>query len=196
MIEFKQYVAKDYTYLLGLEGFSEKLLNTHFALYQGYVTNVNKISGIIDELLKSEKGSTPEFAELKRRFGWEYNGMKLHEMYFENLSKEHQTLSKESDLYKQLVEDFGSIENWLKDFKATSTMRGIGWTVLYFDTQDKRLFNVWVNEHDGGHLTGMKPILVLDVFEHAFFTDYGSKRVDYIEVYFKSINWKTVESRI
>jgi Fe-Mn family superoxide dismutase len=101
-----------------------------------------------------------------------------------------------SRLARKKIEDFGSIEAWLKDFKAVGAMRGIGWAVLYQDNVNGRLFNCWINEHDAGHPTGCMPILGLDVFEHAFMLDYGLKRADYIEAFFKNVDWKAVEARL
>ena len=95
-----------------------------------------------------------------------------------------------------LSQSFGSYENWEKDFKATGSMRGIGWCVLYQDSADNRLMNFWINEHDVSHPAGCNPIIVMDVFEHAFMTDYGLKRADYLEAFMKNINWPVVEARI
>ena len=189
------YTAKDYGILIGMVGFSETLLKNHFTLYQGYVTNTNKLVDILGQMLKEGKTGTPEYAELKRRFGWEFNGMRLHEYYFENLGGKG-GLDKASALAKKLSEDFGSYEAWEKDFKATGSMRGIGWTVLYQDTVANKLYNFWINEHDVSHPAGCNPILILDVFEHAFMIDYGLKRADYIEAFFKNINWKATPSRM
>jgi Fe-Mn family superoxide dismutase len=189
------YTAKDYTKLIGMEGFSETLLKNHFTLYQGYVTNTNKLVDILGQMLKEGKTGTPEYAELKRRFGWEFNGMRLHEYYFENLGGKGGP-DKGSALSKKLGEDFGSYEAWEKDFKATGAMRGIGWTVLYQDTVVNKLYNFWINEHDVSHPAGCNPILILDVFEHAFMIDYGLKRADYIEAFFKNIDWKAAAGRI
>jgi Fe-Mn family superoxide dismutase len=146
-------------------------------------------------MLKEGKVSTPEFAELKRRFGWEFNGMKLHEYYFENLGGTG-GLEKTGKLFKRISEEFGSFEAWEKEFKAVGAMRGIGWAILYEDPLTGRLINFWINEHDVGHPAGCNPILILDVFEHAFMIDYGLKRADYIEAFFKNVNWKTTEGRL
>ena len=146
-------------------------------------------------MLKEGKTGTPEYAELKRRFGWEFNGMRLHEYYFENLGGKG-GIEKSGKLFKKISEDFGSYEEWEKDFKGVGSMRGIGWGVLYQDGQSGRLCNCWINEHDVGHLAGCTPILILDVFEHAFMIDYGLKRADYITTYFKNINWKAAEGRL
>jgi Fe-Mn family superoxide dismutase len=189
------YNAKDYNRLIGMEGFSETLLKNHFTLYQGYVTNTNKLMDALSQLLKEGKTGTPEYAELKRRLGWEFNGMRLHEYYFENLGGKG-GISKSGKLYQKLVESFGSYEAWEKDFKATGSMRGIGWAVLYQDVLSGNFINFWINEHDVGHPSGGMPILIMDVFEHAFMIDYGLKRADYIESFFKNINWAEVEKRL
>jgi len=189
------YAAKDYSKLIGMSGFSETLLKNHFTLYQGYVTNTNKVNEILEQMLKDGKTATPEFAELKRRFGWEFNGMRLHEYYFENLGGKA-ALDKYGPLGKQIECDFGSYEAWEKDFRAVGTMRGIGWVVLYQDNLSGRIFNVWINEHDVSHLAGCNPILIMDVFEHAFMLDYGLKRADYIEAFFKNIDWSAADSRM
>ncbi len=188
------YIAKDYSKLLGMEGFSDTLLKNHFTLYQGYVTNTNKLIDILNQMLKEGKVGTPEFAELKRRFGWEFNGMRLHEYYFENLGGKG-ALEKKGKLFKKISEEFGTFETWEKEFRAIGMMRGIGWAVLYQDSLTGRLINFWINEHDGGHPAGGTPLLILDVFEHAFMIDYGLKRADYIEAFFKNIHWKAVEGR-
>lgn len=189
------YQAKNFDYLLGTNGLSEQLLKNHFTLYQGYVNNTNKILEKLNNILKEGKTEELEYAELKRRLGWEFNGMKLHEYYFENLSKNRTEINKKSNLIKKINEDFNSYELWEKDFKAIGTMRGIGWTILYYDAINKKLINTWINEHDLGHLSGSFPILVMDVFEHAYLTDYGLKRLDYINVFFNNINWQIVEKR-
>jgi superoxide dismutase, Fe-Mn family len=188
------YEATDFSHLLGLEGFSDALLNNHFSLYQGYVANTNKVLGEIDGLLAEDKAATPEYAELKRRLGWEFNGMRLHELYFGNLSPS--ALDQSSNLAKKIDEDFGSYDAWLKDFKSTGAMRGIGWAVLYQDSMSGKLINFWINEHDAGHPAGCNPLLIMDVFEHAYMTDYGIKRPDYIASFVKNINWGSVEKRI
>ncbi|MGD1119291.1 MAG: Fe-Mn family superoxide dismutase [Dehalococcoidales bacterium] len=189
------YTAKDYSKLIGMEGFSPTLLNNHFTLYQGYVTNTNKVADALKAMLKDGKTGTPEYAELKRRFGWEFDGMRLHELYFENLGGKT-PLVKGAVLGKTIEANFGSYEAWEQDFRATGAMRGIGWVVLYYDVPACVLANQWINEHDVGHLTGCQPILVMDVFEHAYMIDYGLKKADYIAAFFKNINWKAAESRM
>ncbi len=188
------YTAKDYVSLIGMKGFSDTLLKNHFTLYQGYVINTNKVVDTLGQMLRENKTATPEYAELKRRFGWEFNGMRLHEYYFENLKGSG--VAKTGALAKKLERDFGSMDVWEKDFRACAAMRGIGWVILYQDVAGDRLFNSWINEHDVSHLSGCTPILVLDVFEHAYLTDYQLKRADYIEAFFQNVGWKAAEARL
>jgi len=189
------YTAKNYEHLLGLEGFSDTLLSNHFKLYNGYVNNTN----MVDERLKSlaEEGNmgAGEYAELKRRFGWEFCGMRLHEYYFDGLNKEAKMLEGDSKLSEAIQKEYGLFENWKKDFIACGSMRGIGWVVLAYDRENERLFNVWVNEHDMGHFAGLEILLVMDVFEHAFISDYELDKKSYIESYFAAIDWSVVEKR-
>jgi len=189
------YQPKDFTRLLGMEGFSETLLKNHFTLYQGYVTNTNRLTDTLNQMLKDGKTNTSEYSELKRRFGWEFNGMRLHEYYFENLGGKEE-LDRAGKLFKKISDDFGSFEAWEKDFKAVGAMRGIGWAVLYQDPANGKLINFWSNEHDAGHPAGGTPILILDVFEHAFMIDYGLRKADYIGAFFKNIHWKAAEARL
>jgi Fe-Mn family superoxide dismutase len=189
------YEAKDYSALIGMQGFSETLLKNHFALYQGYVNNTNKLWDIMTSMLKEGKAGTPEYAELKRRFGFEFNGMRLHEYYFGNLGGK-KALDKSGDLAMKVAGAYGSYENWEQDFKATGAMRGIGWVILYQDNTNDWLFNQWINEHEVGHPAGCAPILVMDVFEHAFMLDYGLKRADYINAFFQNIDWDAVTKRL
>lgn len=189
------YAAKDYSKLLGMEGFSNTLLNNHFTLYQGYVTNTNKLIDTLMQMSKEGKTALPEYAELKRRFGWEFDGMRLHELYFENLGGKG-GMNSSSPLVKKIAEQYGSYDAWEKEFKATGAMRGIGWVVCYQDPINGMFCNAWINEHDTGHLAGCRPVLIMDVFEHAYMVDYGLKKADYIAAFFKNINWQAVESRL
>jgi Fe-Mn family superoxide dismutase len=190
-----KYQAMNFEKLLGTEGFSNQLLTNHFTLYNGYVTNTNKLIEELAELEKQGKAGTPQYAEMKRRFGWEFDGMRLHELYFGNMVAGGSALAKTSKLHARIIEDFGSFENWEKQFKAAGAMRGIGWAILYYDPAGNQLINTWINEHDAGHLAAATPVLIMDVFEHAFMIDYGLKRADYIEAFSKAIDWTAVEKR-
>lgn len=181
--------------LIGTQGFSDILMKNHFTLYQGYVKNTNTLLDAFKKSRDEDKLGTPEAAELRRRFGWEFNGMRLHELFFGNMAKSGVAIEKGEKIEKKILEDFGSVDACMKEFKAVGAQRGIGWAVLAHDKQSDRLFNVWVNEHDVGHLAGTTPILILDVFEHAFVLDYGLKRADYIEAFTAAIDWSVVNGR-
>jgi Fe-Mn family superoxide dismutase len=190
------YQAKNYESLLGMKGFSDTLLKNHFKLYQGYVANTNKVAEELVALHKGDKTSTPQYGELSRRFGWEFNGMRLHEYYFGNMVKGGNSIDEDSALFKEIERSFGSFDHWQSDYRGRGSMRGIGWIILYCDCSSEcRLFNVWVNEHDAGHLSGAQPLLIMDVFEHAFITDYGLNRADYIDAFLGAVDWKEVEGR-
>jgi len=184
------YEAKNFENLIGMNGLSEDLLRAHFGLYEGYVNNTN---ALIEKLEKTEKG-TPEHSEMQRRFGWEFNGMRLHELYFANMSTEPAAI--DSGALKEKIEKvYGSMEKWQEDFVALGKMRGIGWVILAHDQESGELFNVWVNEHDVGHLAGAQPLLIMDVFEHAYVMDYAMDRGAYIDAFIAAIDWAAVDKR-
>lgn len=192
------YEAKDFSHLLGLTGFSDTLLNNHFTLYQGYVTNVNtllkKMNEIRVERSEGNDAHKEESAELHRRYGWEYNGMKLHELYFENMTKEVAAFDSESVFGKALVERFGSYDAFYAHFtKNVGMFRGIGWVALV--KRDDTVGVIWIGEHDEGLLANCQILLIMDVFEHAFMVDYGLKRADYITAFMNAIDWRVVEGR-
>ena len=189
------YQAKDFSHLIGnVPGIDDELLKMHFKLYEGYVKNSNLLLKKIGELDEKKDNRSPEYAGMKRMLGWELDGMFLHEYYFDNLGKTDAP-SSDSPLAQKIVKDFGSFDAWKDDFIATGSIRGIGWVVAYTDPKDGRLVNQWINEHDVGHLAGGKPLLIMDVFEHAYITQYGLDRAKYINAFFENINWKKVEER-
>ncbi|KKT61900.1 MAG: Superoxide dismutase, Fe-Mn family [Candidatus Giovannonibacteria bacterium GW2011_GWC2_44_8] len=190
------FEQKNFDHLLGTPGFSDTLLKCHFTLYQGYVINFNKLNDILVAIERDGKFGTPEYAELNRRLGWEFNGMRLHELYFGNMTKEEKALDPNSALGLAIAKEWGAPEIWKKDFISIGAMRGIGWAIMYLDGESGHLFNVWVNEHDVGHFAGCRPIIVMDVFEHAYILDYGIKKGDYIEAFFRAIGWQTAEERL
>ena len=192
----QEYNPKEFDHLARLPGFSELSVETHLALYRGYVNNTNLLAELMREWLTVGKNGTIEWAEMKRRFAWEFNGMRLHEYYFENLTPTPIALDARSLLYKKIEEDFGRYDLWEQGFKGTGGMRGVGWVILAFDAQTGRLFNVWLGEHDTGLLVDTKPLLVMDMFEHAFLIDYGLKRQDYEQAFFNVIDWERVENRL
>lgn len=184
---------KNFDELIGTAGFSDAMLKNHFTLYEGYVKNVNLLDKQLKDIVVAEGANGPEFNELKRRYAWEYNGMYLHELYFENLKKDGRPL-EDGELSSAIVSEFGSIEKWKNDFIATGAMRGIGWALLV-KTGEGELKNIWINEHDVGILVGSTPLIVMDVFEHSFMLDYGLKRMDYIQAFFAALDFSVAEKR-
>ncbi|NGX28191.1 MAG: Superoxide dismutase [Fe] [Candidatus Anoxychlamydiales bacterium] len=180
------YEEKDFSSLIKNSPFPEELTEMHLKLYSGYVSNTNEVL----KLLETTKGY--EWQAIKRRFSWEYNGMRLHELYFENLLKKT-TLSKKSSLRKKIIQRFGSFDNWRKDFIETGKMRGIGWVILYLDND--KLINDWIDEHNIGVLENAHPLLIMDVWEHAYITAYGLNRLKYINIFLDNIDWQVVEKR-
>lgn len=189
------YQPKRFDHLKGLRHFSVRLLKSHLTLYKGYVNNTNRLAGLLLEMVKAGKAGTMEYAEMKRRFGWEFNGMRLHELYFENLTGRPTPLKRQSLLAKKLSEDFGGFATWERGFMGVGGIRGIGWAVLTRDPETGRLFNIWLDEHDAGFLVGSSPLLVMDVFEHAYLQDYGLDRKAYVQAFMNAINWSVVEQR-
>jgi Fe-Mn family superoxide dismutase len=189
------YKKKDFN-LSGLKGISDRTLEMHFKLYAGYVAQTNLLNEHIAELLRAGKTSTPEYAELKRRLSFEYNGMVLHEYYFGNLKPKATDLNPRSGVARAISQTFGNTETWRKDFQAVGEMRGVGWAILFQDPATDMLTNQWITLHEFGSPAGFKPLLVMDVWEHAFLLDYPpSERTKYIEAFFQNIDWDAVEQR-
>jgi Fe-Mn family superoxide dismutase len=184
--------------LHGLTGISDQTLEVHFGLYAGYVKNTNLLNEQLVELLQGGKAGTPAYAELTRRLGFEYNGMVLHEWYFGNMKREAGgDVSSSSDLGRALGESFGDIETWRKDFAAIGAMRGVGWAVTYLDPATGRLSNHWITLHEDGNIAGFKPIVVMDVWEHAFLLDYKpAERPKYIEAFLANLDTDVAQARL
>lgn len=173
-----------------LTGISAKNIEEHLKLYAGYVKHANLIQTKIKELLSQAEVDTYTLGELNRRFGFEFDGMRNHEVYFKHFEGGAQSLSAESSLHKAISAKWGSLDSFLTAFKTIATTRGLGWTILYVDSITKDLLIAWVDEQHLGHLVGATPVLALDCWEHAFVSDYlPSGRKAYIEDFFKNLNW-------
>ena len=177
-----------------LKGISAKNIEEHLKLYAGYVKNVNTVVEKISELSKDSEKNMYLIGELFRRFSFEYNGMRNHEIYFNSLSNGAKPLKENSELAKSLIETFGSIEIFIAEFKNIAMTRGIGWAVLWYDKKDKRLLASWVDEQHLGQLNGCEMILALDMWEHSYIADYQpSGKKQYVEDFFANLNWEVVE---
>jgi Fe-Mn family superoxide dismutase len=158
------------------------------------VKHANLIFEKLGEMMVDSEKNAYAMGEVNRRFGFEYNGMRNHEVYFESLSGGSKNL-EDGDLKKQIEKDFGSFDGWLAQFKATALTRGIGWAMLYYDRKDERLLNAWVDEQHLGQLQDCALILGLDMWEHSFVADYQpSGKKQYIEDFFENLNWEVIEN--
>ena len=194
------YTAKTFD-LSDLTGISNETLAMHFKLYEGYVTNTNVLNQRIADLIGTgtlDPTQSAAFSEMKRRFGFEYNGMVLHEYYFENMQKHGTGDPSTGDQFVNAATDsFGDYDVWKADFMNTGKMRGVGWAAVYQDPSNGAISNHWINLHETGNVAGYKPILIMDVWEHAFIKDYAPvDRPKYIEAFFANINWDVVNSRL
>ena len=190
------YTAKKWD-LSGLQGISDETLAIHFGLYEGYVKNTNLLNERLTEMRAAGKnaGADPAFAEVARRLGWEFDGMRLHEYYFDNLTKKGADLTS-GHLYEAIGTSYGSIDAWKKDFAAIGGMRGIGWAIAYADTNGN-ILNTWVGDHNVNNLVGCEPIVVMDLWEHAWFRDYKpADKGKYIEAFLAHVDWSVCESRL
>jgi superoxide dismutase, Fe-Mn family len=200
MAQVKEYKQQSFDQLTGLEGISDAQIAEHMQLYAGYVRQVNALNQTLAEIRgKGEaKGTNPQFAELTRRLGFEYNGMILHEYYFSNLRRAAEPKpASGSGLTKALTDAFGSVDVWQAEFQGIGTMRGVGWVILTEDPATSRLTNHWITLHEDGVPAGFKPLLVMDVWEHAYMRDYkATERAKYVEAFFRNVDWQAVERRM
>ncbi len=180
-----------------LKGISAQTIEDHLKLYAGYVNNTNLILQKIEDLSKDPAKNVYELAEVQRRFGFEYDGMRNHEIYFDALSGGAKEISKDSELFKSIESIWGSYDAWLTRFKAIAMSRGIGWAILFFDKKEKYLMNAYVEDHQLGQLAGCTPIICLDMWEHAYIADYapGGKK-DYVDDFFVNMNWAAAEKKL
>jgi len=187
-----QYQEKTFA-LKELNGISAKQITEHLKLYSGYVKNVNGLIEDINALKTDSLKNARAISELVRRFAFEWNGMRMHEYYFEALGGDG---TPNGSLLQSIENQYGSVDKWMQEFKTIGMMRGVGWVVLLLDPENKNLYNIWINEHEIGHLAGGKILIAMDVWEHAYLLDYlPSDRKDYIENYFKNLDWTVVERR-
>ncbi len=185
-------------HLSGLQGISDETLAVHFGLYEGYVKNTNLLNERIAECRRAgtNHGADPAYAELVRRLGWEFDGMRLHEYYFDNLTSQRIDLVA-GPFWDLVTEQFGSVDAWKRDFAALGDMRGIGWVITHHDRASDLIVNTWVGDHNLNNLAGCEPILVMDVWEHAFLLDYKpAKKAEYGEAFLSNVDWRVCEARL
>lgn len=189
------YTAKTFQ-IPNLEGISARTIEEHMKLYQGYVKHANLIQEKISEMKQdSEKNAYP-LAEVQRRLGFEYGGMKNHEAYFAQFEGGTAALS-DGALKSKLEASWGSVDAFLAQFKATAMTRGIGWAMLYQDVDTNELVISWVDEQHIGQLATARIILALDMWEHSYMLDVPpSEKKSYVEAFFKNLNWGVCTARV
>lgn len=192
------YTAKTFS-LPTLTGLSAEQIKVHLGLYEGYVKNVNLILETLKGYAaygdKATEGDKYAITELRRRFAFEFDGMRLHEYYFEQFEGERGG-SQESALAKAVNEKYGSGDNFIKHIKEVAGSRGIGWVVVYADPRAKTLHTVFVNDHELGQLAGLPILFALDLWEHAFMVDYvPAEKKNYVDAFLANLNWSVVEKR-
>ena len=200
MLPDQPYKTKSFN-LHGLQGISDKTIDTHLSLYEGYVKATNTLQGRIAQFLQDgnvDQEEFPAYSELTRRLGFEFNGMVLHEYYFENLTPQASIKPDSNSAFLQQVEkSFGTYDRWKTDFASVGKMRGVGWAICFRNPASGRLSNHWITLHEHGNVAGFQPVLVMDVWEHAFLLDYSpSQRGEYINAFFANVNWRVVDGRI
>ena len=198
-MQTKTYKPKSFN-LSGLTGISDKTLEMHFKLYEGYVTNTNTLTERIGTMLadgKVDQEEMPAYSELTRRLGFEYNGMVLHEYYLGNMKARGGDEAPRGEFRSAVERSFPSYDIWKTDFVGVGKMRGVGWAICYLDPATGGVSNHWITLHETGNVSGFVPLLVMDVWEHAYLLDYApSDRPKYIEAFLGNIDWETVERRI
>lgn len=178
-----------------LTGISAKNIEEHLKLYQGYVKFSNYIQNRLRELSADAEKNAYEIAELTRRFAFEHDGMKNHEIYFSQLEGGPSALG-EGRLREQIASDFGSFDAFMTRLKALCMTRGVGWAMLYYCSETGHLLTQWVDEQHLGHLHGPKLILAIDMWEHSYVYDFPtSEKKKYVDAFFENLNWQKVEER-
>lgn len=181
-----------------LKGISAKTIEEHLKLYAGYVKHTNLILTKIAELSKTPEetaANTYMIGELRRRLGFEFGGMKNHELYFEQFEGGFKKTER-TTLEDKMNEQWGSLDNWLVEFKQLAMTRGVGWAILYRDNETGNLINTWVGEQHDGHLPGLTPLLALDMWEHSYMLDVvPSEKKKYVDAFMSNVNWETVAAR-
>ncbi|MDO8492873.1 MAG: Fe-Mn family superoxide dismutase [bacterium] len=179
-----------------LKGISQKQVEIHLKLYEGYVKFTNTLRDTLAELRKDSEKNAYALGEVMRRFGFEFNGMRMHEYYFEQFEGGAKEMNQNSDICKKLCEKYGDWEGFINHFKSVGLMRGIGWTILAYDPVGKTPHVYWVNDHELGQLAGLPILLAMDMWEHAYMVDYvPAEKVKYVEAFFSNVNWSILDKR-
>ena len=194
-----EYKAKDYSHLKGLHGISDEQIEVHLKLYQGYVNRTNALFAKVAGLSNEGKQADSSFQELKRRAGWEWNGMRLHEYYFDGLAPGAAPLADDNAFARAVAAQFGSVAAWKADLVGVAKMPGVGWAMTYQDPHNGQIWNHWVEAHQDGQPAGGRVLVALDVWEHAFAVyrkPLPPERAAYIDDFVANVNWDVIARRL
>lgn len=179
-----------------LNGLSAKQIEVHLGLYAGYVKHVNLLREKVNELSSEKEANAYITSELRRRFAFEFNGMRMHEYYFEQFEGGAVAQDTGSKLSQASTQKYGSYENLIAHAREVAGSRGIGWVVVYYDQRGETIHTVFVNDHEVGQLAGLPVLLAIDLWEHAFMVDYvPAEKSKYVDAFFQNLNWQVVETR-
>lgn len=180
-----------------LKGLSKKQIDVHLALYEGYVKHTNLIMEKITQYKEQDtEGNAYAIAELRRRLGFEFDGMRMHEYYFEQFEVGSVVPTAQSSLMGAVTSKYGSWDGLIAHVKEVAGTRGIGWVVVYADPTEETLHTAFVNDHEVGQLAGLPILLAVDLWEHAYMVDYlPAEKKTYIEAFLENVNWSVVEAR-
>lgn len=185
-----------FTYSNDITVINREQFEVHMRLYEGYVNNINKIDSVLNQGDAQRDQANTTFSwyrELKRGETYALDGVILHELYFENIGGD--TMQADENTIDPIEQDFGSMDRWTEDFVATAKASR-GWAILCYDQRSRRLRNISLDQHDLGNIAYSAPILVLDMYEHAYFLQYADNKAEYIKNFMKDINWPVVGSRM
>ncbi|KXJ98322.1 MAG: Superoxide dismutase (Fe) [Parcubacteria bacterium OLB19] len=189
------YEAKQFN-IPELNGISQETIDLHLGLYQGYVKHVNLINDKIKAFSNDMENNAYAIAEMQRRLGFEFCGMRNHEYYFAQFEGGVESL-EDGELKEMIETQWGSVENWYKEFVNIAMTRGVGWAILYIDRTTNQLVHTWVDEQHQGQLADLDIILALDMWEHSYMRDYlPTAKKDYITAFFNNLNWDVVAGRV
>ena len=179
-----------------LTGISSKNIEEHLKLYSGYVKNLNGIFEKLGQLMSDPTNNAYVIGELHRRIGFEFNGMRNHEIYFDLLSDGSKPLPENSEFKKHIESQAPSVDTAMIGFKTLAMTRGIGWAILYFDKNSQQLVPAWIDEQHLGQLQGCTPVLALDMWEHSYVADYQpSGKKQYIVDFLNQVSWGNAMER-
>jgi superoxide dismutase, Fe-Mn family len=190
-------VAQEKQFDLKTDYLSDKNIKNHKELYSQYVKDFNNISIKLDAADRSQVNSNnSDYRSLKLDETYNMNAAYLHELYFSNISDLNSEISMDSLSFIRLQRDFGTFDDWQKDFMACCAASRCGWAVTYLNTYTQKYMNTFIDLHSESVPAGFYPIVVMDVWQHAYYRDYFKDVSLYTKAMMKQLNWRVIEKRI